>query len=80
MPTDFRVSITNAPGKDAYPITSFTWLLLPKNVPDPTRQSALHQLVEWILTYGQKQCSELGYAPLAPEIVARELEVLRQQN
>ena len=78
--SDFRVSITNAPGKGAYPIASFTWFLLPKNLPDPSRQAALHQLVEWALTFGQKQCSELGYAPLPPEVVARELDVLRRQR
>jgi phosphate ABC transporter phosphate-binding protein len=78
MTSDFRVSITNAPGKDAYPITSFTWLLMPKNLLDASRQSVLHQLVEWVLTAGQKQCSELGYAPLPSEVVARELDALRK--
>jgi phosphate ABC transporter phosphate-binding protein len=80
MTRDFRVSITNAPGTAAYPIASFTWLLLPDNPHDPTRKAALHQLVEWILTSGQKQCSELGYAPLPPEVVRRELEVLGDQK
>lgn len=76
MTTDFRVSITNAPGAAAYPIASFTWLLLPDNPQDPARRAALHQLVQWILTFGQKQCSELGYAPLPPEVLRRELEIL----
>ena len=80
MTTDFRVSITNAPGSAAYPIASFTWLLLPEDPHDPTRKAALYQLVEWILTFGQKQCSELGYAPLPPEVVRRELEVLGEQK
>ena len=80
MTSDFRVSITNAPGPAAYPITSFTWLLLPNDASDPNRKAALQQLVEWILTFGQKQCSELGYAPLPSEVVRRELEVLRDQK
>jgi len=80
MTSDFRVSITNAPGTAAYPIASFTWLLFPNDVSDPNRKAALHQLVEWILTFGQKQCSELGYAPLPSEVVRRELEVLRNQK
>lgn len=80
MTSDFRVSITNAPGTAAYPIASFTWLLLPNDGSDPNRNAALHELVEWILTFGQKQCSELGYAPLPPEVVRQELEVLRGQK
>lgn len=80
MPEDFRVSITDAPATAAYPIASFTWLLMPKESTDPNRRAALDQLVDWILTFGQKQCSELGYAPLPPEVVRRELEVLRRQN
>lgn len=76
---DFRVSITNAPGTAAYPIASFTWLLLANDMP-AARAASLHQLVEWILTFGQKQCSELGYAPLPSEVVQRELEVLRGEK
>jgi phosphate transport system substrate-binding protein len=72
---DFRVSITNAPGAGAYPISSFTWLLLPE---DRTgiRKVAMDELVRWILTTGQKECSELGYAPLPREVVNRELQAL----
>lgn len=76
MTSDFRVSITNAPGAGAYPITSFTWLLLPQNGSNPDRRKALVELLQWILTSGQKECSELGYAPLPREIVDRELQVL----
>ena len=72
---DSRVSITNAPGAGAYPIASFTWVLLPEGG-DPSRKAALNELVQWILTSGQKQCSELGYAPLPREVVNRELEAL----
>ena len=76
---DFRVSITNAPGTGAYPIASFTWLLLPKDTSDPAHRTALYQLLEWILTAGQKECSELGYTPLPSDVVSRELEALRKQ-
>lgn len=76
MTSDFRVSITNAPGPGVYPITSFTWLLLPQQGPDPGRKAALTELVQWILTSGQKECSELGYAPLPREVVNRELQAL----
>jgi phosphate transport system substrate-binding protein len=75
MTSDFRISITNAPGAGAYPIASFTWLLLPANA-DPKRKAALHEMLQWILTSGQKECSELGYAPLPREIADRELNAL----
>jgi phosphate transport system substrate-binding protein len=72
MTTDFRVSITNAPGTGAYPIASFTWLLVPAKA-EPGRKAALREMLEWILTSGQKECSELGYAPLPHEVASREL-------
>jgi phosphate transport system substrate-binding protein len=79
MTSDFRVSITNPRGRGAYPIASFTWLLLPRNR-DANRQAALREMLEWILTSGQKECSELGYAPLPREVVNRELQALRTQK
>jgi len=79
MGSDFRVSITNAPGAGAYPISSFTWLLLPENR-SGIRKIAMDELVRWILTTGQKECSELGYAPLPREVANRELEALRAQK
>jgi phosphate ABC transporter phosphate-binding protein len=74
----FAVSITNAKGKHAYPISTFSWLLLPENSnsPDAAKQAALRELLRWMLTSGQKQCEGLGYAPLPTEIVNRELNVL----
>jgi phosphate transport system substrate-binding protein len=68
--------ITNAPGKDAYPITSLTWLLVPQSIPDPATRAALAEFLEWILTSGQKECSALAYNPLPKEVVTRELEML----
>ncbi len=75
MGSDSRVSITNAPGPGAYPIASFTWLLFPRDA-DAAHKAAMVALLQWILTDGQKECSELGYAPLPREVVKREVEVL----
>jgi phosphate ABC transporter phosphate-binding protein len=69
-------SLINAPGKDAYPITGFTWLLVPESFSDPATKSAVAEFLDWILTSGQKECSALAYNPLPKEVVARELEQL----
>jgi len=79
MTPDFRVSITQAPGEGSYPIASFTWLLAPEGG-DRSRRAAISELVEWILTDGQKECSELGYAPVPRQIADRELAALRTQK
>ena len=78
MPKDFRVSITNAPGKNVYPISSFTWLLLNMNASDKVRSKTMVDFVRWALTDGQKYAAELGYAPLPKEVVAMELEALKK--
>jgi len=78
MPADFRVSITNAPGKDAYPIASFTWLLIPTQIQDAKKRTALVSFLKWMLADGQKDCAALGYAPLPKEVVARELKQIAQ--
>ena len=67
MPADFRVSITNAPGKDAYPISSFTWLLFYENPQDKGLAKAMVDFMKWALTDGQKYAADLGYAPLPEE-------------
>jgi phosphate transport system substrate-binding protein len=72
MPKDFRVSITNAPGENVYPISSFTWLLVYQNQKDKTKGKILTDFLHWMLADGQKYCSELGYAPLPREVVALE--------
>ena len=69
MPADFRVSITNAPGKDAYPISSFTWLLIPAQSKDAAKGKILADFLNWMVDDGQKMTGELTYAPL-PEAVA----------
>jgi phosphate transport system substrate-binding protein len=76
MPADFRVSVTDAPGKTAYPISSFTWLLLNENPTDKTKAKALVDFVKWALTDGQKFCEGLGYAPLPPNVVKMEIAAL----
>jgi len=78
MPKDFRVSITNAPGKAVYPISSFTWLLVQVNPSDRNRARILSDFIRWALTDGQKYCAELGYAPLPHEVVGLELEALKR--
>jgi phosphate transport system substrate-binding protein len=78
MPRDFRVSITNAPGKDVYPISSFTWLLVQESPRDLQRSRILVDFVQWALTEGQKYAPELGYAPLPREVVALEMEALKR--
>src|ERR1041384_426965 len=76
MPDDFRVSITNAPGKTAYPISSFTWLLVPSKFSDPAKRDALKTFVQWMLTDGQNDTEALAYAKLPPEVVAKEMKAL----
>jgi len=69
MPADFRVSITNAPGKDAYPISSFTYLLVPEKTADPAKAKVLKDLLSWCIKSGEGEVSALSYAPL-PQAVA----------
>jgi len=76
MPADFRVSITNAPGKTAYPISSFTWLLVPEKIQDAKKRDALKGFVKWMLTEGQGYAEALSYAKLPKEVIARELKVV----
>jgi phosphate transport system substrate-binding protein len=76
MPADFRVSITNAPGKGVYPISSFTWLLLYENAKDKAQAKTMVDFMKWALTDGQKYCAELGYAPLPESIVKLEMAAL----
>ena len=73
MPADFRVSITNAPGKDAYPISSFTWLLVPEKSKDAGKGKILADFLNWMVDDGQKMTAELTYAPL-PESVASKVK------
>ncbi len=78
MPADFRVSITNAPGKTAYPISSFTWLLIPEQSKDPKKGKILADFLNWMVTDGQKMTTQLSYAPL-PENVAEKVKAAIKQ-
>jgi phosphate transport system substrate-binding protein len=78
MPEDFRVSITNAPAKDAYPIATFTWLLIPSTISDPEKRAGITGFVRWMLRDGQKMTEALSYAPLPREVVTKEEKALSQ--
>jgi phosphate transport system substrate-binding protein len=77
MPADFRVSITNAPGEAAYPISSFTWLLLYEDSEDKAKARIMVDFIKWALTDGQKFARELGYAPLPQVVVDMETKALQ---
>ena len=72
MPADFRASITNAPGAGAYPISSFTWMLIPSEIKDAQKKKAITGFLAWMLTTGQKDAEGLSYAPLPAAVVAKE--------
>jgi phosphate transport system substrate-binding protein len=72
MPDDFRVSITNPPGKTAYPIASFTWLLIPEKFSDSAKRDAIKGFVKWMLADGQNYAEQLSYAKLPKEVIAKE--------
>src|SRR5262245_32216 len=78
MPADFRVSITNSPGKGVYPISSFTWLLFYENPKDVQRGKIMVDFTKWALTEGQKYTRDLGYAPLPGSVVKLELDALKK--
>jgi phosphate transport system substrate-binding protein len=78
MPADFRVSITNAPGKETYPISSFTWLLLYEKPKDKEKSKAMLDFMKWALTEGQKYAADLGYAPLPESVVSLEMTALQK--
>jgi phosphate transport system substrate-binding protein len=78
MPADFRVSLTNPPGADAYPIASFTWLLVYKDQPNEAKGKALVKFLWWAIHDGQRYPSDLLYAPL-PAPVVKQLEAKIKQ-
>jgi phosphate transport system substrate-binding protein len=77
MPPDFRVSITNAPGKDAYPISSFTWLLIPAQSKDAGKGKILADFLNWMVTDGQKMATALAYAPLPDNVAAKVKDAIK---
>jgi phosphate transport system substrate-binding protein len=76
MPDDFRVSITNAPGKGVYPISSFTWLLIPSKIANPAKKKAITDFLGWMLADGQKMTEALSYAQLPKAVIAKELKAI----
>ena len=77
MPADFRVSITNAPGKDAYPISSFTWLLIPQQAKDPAKGKIVADFLNWMVSDGQKMTTALSYAPLPDNVAAKVKDAIK---
>ncbi len=78
MPADFRVSITNAPGKDAYPISSFTWLLIPAQSKDAAKGKIIADFLNWMVDDGQKMTADLTYAPLPESVVTKVKAEIKQ--
>jgi len=76
IPADYRVSITNAPGANAYPISSFTWLLVPLKSPDPAKGKVIKDLLSWIVNSGENEVEGLSYAPLPKNVVEKELKTI----
>ena len=76
IPADYRVSITNAPGKDAYPISSFTWLLIPVHSTDPAKGKVIKDMLSWIINSGENEVTALSYAPLPKAVADRVLKTV----
>jgi phosphate transport system substrate-binding protein len=76
MPADYRVSITNAPGANAYPISSFTYLLVPLKFPDQAKGKVIKDLLSWIITSGESEAASLSYAPLPKAVADKVLKTV----
>lgn len=77
IPADFRASLTNAAGNEAYPIVSFTWLYVPEKSADAERAKALASYLEWALTTGQQSAESHGYTALPASLAAKALAKVR---
>jgi phosphate transport system substrate-binding protein len=78
IPDDFRVSLTDSPGRDAYPIASFTWLLVPNRIADAEKKASIIRFLHWMLTDGQEIAESLSYAPLPQAVISKEREAILQ--
>ena len=78
IPDDFRVSITNPEGKAAYPIASFTWLLIPSKFSDTAKRDVVKDFLKWMITDGQQYTEALSYAKLPKEVVSKEMKAIAQ--
>lgn len=76
MPDDFRVSITDASGENAYPVSSFTWLLIPAKIPDASKKKAIVDFLTWALNDGQRLSQQMVYAALPAQVVSKELKAI----
>jgi phosphate transport system substrate-binding protein len=76
MPADYRVSITNAPGKDAYPISSFTYLLVPTHPGNAANEKVIKDLLSWIVKSGEGEAQSLSYAPLPSALAEKVLKTV----
>jgi phosphate transport system substrate-binding protein len=76
LPADYRVSITNAPGADAYPISSFTYLLIPVHAADPAKGKVIVDLLSWIVNSGESEVAAFSYAPLPKSVAEKVLKTI----
>jgi phosphate transport system substrate-binding protein len=76
MPADYRISITNAPGADAYPISSFTYLLIPVHAADPAKGKVIVDLLSWIVNSGESEVAAFSYAPLPKSVAEKVLKTV----
>ena len=76
MPADYRVSITNAPGANAYPISSFTYLLIPTQPKDMDKEKVIKDMLSWIVKSGESEASGLSYAPLPQSLADKVLQTV----
>jgi phosphate transport system substrate-binding protein len=76
MPADYRVSITNAAGPDSYPISSFTWLLIPRQFADPAKGAAVKDFLNWMLDHGESEAAAMYYAALPAQVQAMEKKTI----
>ena len=76
MPADYRISITNAPGKDSYPISSFTYMLIPLKSADAAKGKVIKDMLSWIVKSGEGEVSALSYAPLPTNVAEKVLQTI----
>ncbi len=76
MPADYRVSITNAQGQNSYPISSFTYLLIPATPINPANEATLKDMLSWIVKSGEVEASQLSYAPLPSNVQEKVLKTI----
>jgi phosphate transport system substrate-binding protein len=76
IPADYRVSITNAPGANSYPISSFTYLLIPTHPTDMAKEKVIKDMLSWSINSGESEVSSLSYAPLPDSLKQKVLQTI----